>query len=451
MFRRMVPTTLALSVILPFAAEAAFGQRVTYPPEEFRERRAEVCAAIDEPATVILFSSTRFLVGVRFRQDNDFFYLTGNEDMNAAVVIDAESCDAWLFLVTQTEREASRDGWNWLYEEGAAEEWGFAEIRPITYLQEFLARRRVSGTQVLYTRLSERDEMDGGRPDTAIFTARRMANPWGGQPSEDAWRVRMFRERHPYYELRDVTPIIDAMRMIKRPREIEALRLAGRVSAAAVQASIEATAAGRYEYEVEAEATYTMIRNGAEHAAYPAIVGSGPNVTVWHYNDNGRQLEDGDLVVMDYGASFGYQTMDITRTWPVSGRFTELQERAYRAVLEAQKAAIAAMKPGVTRQRTHEIAKEIVERWGFDSRYAHGAGHFVGMAVHDVGDYSRPLEVGMVIAVEPIIEIPEESLHIRIEDTVLITEEGAEILSAAVPKEVDELLALVGSSSRRER
>ncbi len=347
MFRRSTHVALVASALLGLVPAEAAAQRVHYPPEEFSERRAEICAALEEPATVILFSSTRFLTGVRFRQDNDFFYLTGNEDMNAALVLDAESCDAWLFLVTQTEREASRDGWNLLYQEGAAEEWGFAEIRPITYLQEFLARRRVAGTQVIYTRLSERDEMDGGRPDTAIFTARRMANPWGAQPSEDAWRARMFRERHPYYELRDITPIIDGMRMIKRPREIEALRLAGRVSAEAVQASIEATAAGRYEYELEAEATYTMIRNGAEHVAYPAIVGSGPNVTVWHYNENGRELEDGDLIVMDYGASFGYQTMDITRTWPVSGRFTELQERAYRAVLEAQKAALAAKNPGV--------------------------------------------------------------------------------------------------------
>jgi Xaa-Pro aminopeptidase len=408
-----------------------------------------VCEAITEPATVILFSSTRFLTGLRFRQDNDFYYLTGNEDLNAALVVDAESCGAWLFLVTQTPREASRDGWNWLYQEGAAQRWGFEEIRPLDYLQEFLARRRRSGTQIVYTRLSERDEMDGGRTDTAIFTARRMANPWGAQPSEDAWRARMFGERHPYYELRDLSPVLDAMRMIKRPLEIEALRRNGRVSAAAVQAAIEATAPGRFEYELEAEATYTMIGNGADHAAYAAIVGSGPNVTVWHYNDNGRRLESGDLVVMDYGASFGYQTMDITRTWPVSGTFSELQEKAYRAVLEAQKAVIAAMKPGVARERTHEIAREIVERWGFDPRHAHGAGHFVGMGVHDVGDYDLPLQAGMVIAVEPIIEIPEENLHIRIEDTVLITEDGAEVLSAGVPKEVDEMLKLVGRRAGR--
>jgi len=434
---------MLLSTIVVIAAPT-MAQRVSYPPEEFIERRQEICGSIEEEATILLFAKTKADVGVRFRQDHDFFYLTGNEDSNAAVAIDTGSCDAWLFLVTQTEREASRDGWNWLYQEGAADTWGFAEVRPLHYLEEFLARRRVSGTQVVYTRLSERDDMDGARGDTAIFYARRLVNPWGAQPTEDAWRARMFRERYPYYELRDITPTIDGMRMIKRPREIEALRRNGRVSAEAHIAAIEVTAPGGFEYEVEAAATQVMIANGAEHAAYAPIVGSGANGLVWHYSDNGKALEDGELIVMDYGASFGYQTMDITRTWPVSGEFTELQERAYRAVLEAQKAVIAAMEPGVTRQATREISKQIVRKWGFDDRFASGAGHFVGMGVHDVGDYSLPLQVGMVIAVEPIIEIPEENIHIRIEDTVLITEDGAEILSSAVPKEVDELLALVG-------
>ena len=160
MRRRWTVAAALAALTAPVAA-----QRVSYPPDEFMERRQEVCAAIEEQATILLFAKTKADVGVRFRQDHDFFYLTGNEDSNGAVVIDAASCDSWLFLVTQTEREASRDGWNWLYQDGAAEEWGFREIRPMHYLEEFLARRRVSGTQVVYTRLSERDDMDGARGD----------------------------------------------------------------------------------------------------------------------------------------------------------------------------------------------------------------------------------------------------------------------------------------------
>ena len=238
--------------------------------------------------------------------------------------------------------------------------------------------------------------------------------------------------------------------MIKTPGEIETLKRNGWVSAEAHIRAIGVTRVGGWEYEIEAAATHTMLQHGAEGAGYPAIVGSGPNSNVWHYQANDRQLQEGDIIVMDYGADMGYLTMDITRTWPASGEFTELQERAYRCTLEAEKAIIAAMKPGITRQETRAIAEEIFERWGFTDQFPGGAGHFVGMSVHDVGDYSAPLQAGMVIAVEPIIDIPEENLHIRIEDTVLITEDGPVILSAHVPKELDEVLALVGRDVRRD-
>jgi Xaa-Pro aminopeptidase len=313
----------------------------------------------------------------------------------------------------------------------------------MTYLEEFLARRRSIGEQTLHVRLSEPTEVDQGRGDAAIFLARRMAYPWGSQPSEDAWRVRMLRERYPYYRLVDVAPHLDALRMIKTESEIAALRRIGRISAEAHRRAIAITRPGIWEYEIEAEAAYVLLKEGAEGNGYPAIVGSGPNGLVWHYQASERQAQAGELIVMDYGGDLAYQTMDITRTWPVSGEFDELQEKAYRCVLEAQKAVIAAMRPGVTRARTREISRAVFEKWGFDPRYASGAGHFVGMSVHDVGDASLPLQAGMVIAVEPILEIPEANIHIRIEDTVLVTETGAEVLSAHVPKEVDELLALM--------
>jgi len=443
----MTPRVLSLPLLLLSLTSLPFdgmGQRISYPPEEFAERREALCESVEHEGQIVLFGKTMVPEGIRFRQDNDFFYFSGNEDLNAILHLDARRCAATLFLPAQTEREASRDGWNLLYQEGAADARGLAAIHPLSYFHEFLARLRQTGPQTLFVRLSERTEVDQSRTDVAIFTARRMANPYGTYPSEDAWRVQKLRDRFPYYELKDITPHIDPLRMIKSEREAEALRRNGWVSAEAHVQAMEVTRIGGWEYEIEAEATHVMLREGAEGAGYPAIVGSGPNGNVWHYQANERQLEDGDLIVMDYGASMGYLTMDITRTWPVSGRFTELQERAYRCVLEAEKAIIAAMKPGVTRQETVAIAQEIFERWGFPDQYPGGAGHFVGMSVHDVGDHDAPLHPGMVIAVEPIIDIPEEDLHIRIEDTVLITEDGAEILSAHVPKEVEEILALVG-------
>jgi Xaa-Pro aminopeptidase len=184
-------------------------------------------------------------------------------------------------------------------------------------------------------------------------------------------------------------------------------------------------------------------------AGYPAIVGSGANGLVWHYNDNGARVEAGQTIVMDYGGSLDYQVIDITRTWPVSGSFDPEQRRAYECVLEAQKAIIAAMKPGATRAQTRDIARAIFEKRGFDAAHAGGAGHFVGMAVHDVGDPNLPFEPGMVIAVEPILQIKEKNLHVRIEDTVLITDGEPLVLTASAPKEVEALLALMARPGTR--
>lgn len=431
-------------------ASAAQAQRSVYPAEEFAARRQALCKALGQ-GLVLMFGATMPQPGVRFRQDNDFFYLTGNEDPNGALVMDAPGCEAHLFLPEQNESQIRVEGPNWLRETGASKAWALAAIQPITYLPEFLARRRTGGIQTLHVRLSERDEVDLSRGDKALYLGRSAAGPFGGQPSEDAWRIEQLHARHPHYRLEDVSPQLDALRLIKTPREIEALRRNGRVSAAATRRAIAITRAGRFEYELEAEAMHELFRSGAEASGYPAIVGSGPNVNVWHYQRNDRKLEAGDLVVMDYGGSFGYQTMDITRTWPVSGRFDELQQKAYRCALEAQKAIIAAMRPGATRTQTTEICKRIFEAHGFADQRPLGAGHYVGMAVHDVGDYRRdgkdvPFAPGMVIAVEPILEIKDKRLHIRIEDTVLITEGPAEVLSAGVPKELDEVLALVGSA-----
>ena len=276
--------------------------------------------------------------------------------------------------------------------------------------------------------------------------ARRMQNPFAAVASEHALQIDQLRKTFPYYDLKDVTPAVDRLRVIKTPREIEVLTHNGRIAAEAIANAIRATRPGRYEDQLEAEATYHHVRHGVQIAGYPAIVGSGPNGLAWHYQDNGRRVQAGETIVMDYGGALDYQVIDITRTWPVSGVFDDLQRRAYACVLEAQKAVIAAMRPGVTRAQTREIAEAIFKKHGFDPRYASGAGHFVGMSVHDVGDYSEPLRAGMVIAVEPILQINEHNLHVRIEDTVLVTEGEPINLTAAAPKEIDALLALMAKS-----
>ncbi len=433
--------TALLLLALAWAASPS-AERMGYAPEEFAARRVRLAAALQR-GTLVMFGATAPSPGIRFRQDNDFFYLTGNESLNAALVMDAATADAHLFLPKLSPTEIRYEGPNWIEEADAARTYGFASIQPLSAMPEFLARRRGNpASELLWTRLSERDFVNHGRADAAISTARRLTNPFAQHPTEDALRVAALRERFPYYTIQDVTPHLDRLRLIKTPREIEILRYNGRVSAEAIRRAIAATAPGRFEYELEAEATHWLLRHGLQGAAYPAIVASGPMGNRWHYEDSGRRMSAGELVVMDYAGSLDYLTVDITRTWPVSGRFTDAQRRAYQTVLEAQKAIIAAIRPGVTRDVVRQAAEDVFRKHGFDPRYAY-VGHYVGLSVHDVGDWSLPFEAGMAMAIEPILDIPEQQLHIRIEDTIVVTPTGADILSADVPKEIDALLALM--------
>ena len=439
---RQRAATVVLLLLAVAWSPAPSAERMGYAPGEFGARR-ERLAKVLKRGTLVMFGATSASPGVRFRQDNDFFYLTGNESLNAALVMDAATGESHLFLPKLSAAEIRYEGSNWLEEPDAARVYGFTTIQPLQGMHEFLARRgSAPGSDTLWTRLSERDTVNHGRADTAISTARRLVNPFAQHPTEDALRVAALRERFPYYHLQDVVPHLDRLRLIKTPREIEILRYNGRISAEAIHRAIEATAPGRYEYELEAEATYWLAKHGMQGAAYPAIVGSGPMGNQWHYEENGRQMKAGELVVMDYAGSLDYLTVDITRTWPVSGRFTEGQLKAYQTTLDAQKAIIVAMKPGVTRATVQKIAEDIFRKQGFDPRYAY-LGHYVGLSVHDVGDWSLPFEAGMTMAIEPIIDIPEQQLHIRVEDTILVTQTGAEILTTGVPKEVGELLALI--------
>jgi Xaa-Pro aminopeptidase len=440
-----------LLTLLPFAlcllTFGVYAERFGYPPGEFTARRERLVAALraqgPDRGTVVLFGASTATPGVRFRQDHDFYYLTGSEALNAVLVMDVPSGDAHIFMPKLSATQVQFNGGNWLDEGDAAAKYGFASVQPLPALLEFLMKRRgdaAGGT--MWVRLSDRDEIDQSRGEIRTGITRRRANPFAQYPTEDGARAAALRAEFASGDFRDVTPHLDRLRLIKSAREIEILRYNGRISAEAMVRAIRVAAPGRFEYELEAEATGWLIKHGLQAAAYPAIVGSGPMGNQWHYQDNGRQMKAGELIVMDYAGSLDYLTVDITRTWPVSGRFTDQQRRAYDAVLATQKAIIAAIKPGAARIVVRRIAEDTMRKQGFDPRYAN-SGHYVGLSVHDVGDSNLPFAEGMVLAIEPIIDLPDQQLHVRIEDTVLVTATGAEILSTAVPKEVNELLALM--------
>jgi Xaa-Pro aminopeptidase len=235
---------------------------------------------------------------------------------------------------------------------------------------------------------------------------------------------------------------------VKTPYEIERVRKSAAIAAEAMSAAMRGTHPGEYEYEVEAAARFVQTRMGARGDAFTPIVASGPNTITWHYERNDRRMQAGEVVLMDYGADFDYYASDITRTWPVSGAFTPEQEKMYRCILEARAAVIAAMKPGATIGRMQDVAEEVYKKHGFRQQFlelGRYVGHFVGMSVHDVGPMTPDvaLKAGVVFNVEPLIEFRDKQIHMRLEDTVLVTATGAENLTAAAPAEVEAVYALV--------
>ena len=436
---------LLVAALLLGTLDTLTAERIGYSPEEFSARLSRLAEQL-ESGTIVLFGATAPAAGARFRQDNDFFYVTGNESQNAVLVMDAGSAAAHLFLPQQSDADVRYEGANWLRDPNAAARFGLASIQPLSALEVFLlARQTEPAISRLWLRLGTSDTINHGRIDMAIAEAERRTNGLARYPTEDEALADAVRAEFPDAVVEDITPAIDALRLRKTAQEIEILRYNGRVSAQAMARAIARSAPGRFEYELEAEATAWMLQQGLQSPAYPAIVASGPNGNQWHYEDNGRQMARGELVVMDFGGSLDYLTVDITRTWPVDGEFTDEQRRAYDCVLATQIAVIDAIAPGVSRDTIRTIAEDVFRQHGFDPTYAY-VGHYVGLSVHDGGDWERPFEEGMVLAIEPILDMPELGLHIRIEDTVLVTATGAEILTREVPKAIDALLPLVASA-----
>jgi Xaa-Pro aminopeptidase len=418
-------------------------QRVGFSEQEMNRRRGVLMDRVAE-GLIVLFGDAMPTPGGHFRQDNDFYYFTGIEDTGAIVILAPKTKESFLFLPKQTPREIMIEGENLLGDEKAKQKTGFAEIYPVSYFDEFIARNARKYGLTFHMRLSPRDSVDNARWENMIFVGRKNRTHYNDQISIDNYRIKKLKERYPVMAFKDVTPWIDEMRVIKSAEEIEILRRNGKISAEGVRQAILATKPGVFEYQIEAAAMHVILKNGAKGVAYPPIVGSGPNSCIWHYDENARETEEGDLVLMDFGADLDYQCMDITRTWPVSGRFTPEQKEVYQIVLAVQKACIEAYRPGVSSEDVQKHVADVMKQNGLDPRGLKGGiGHYVGMCVHDVGPRGVRLKEGMVFAIEPALYYPEKNFGIRIEDTVLITKDGCEVLTKNVPKELEEIEKLM--------
>ncbi|HTW64186.1 MAG TPA: Xaa-Pro peptidase family protein [Bryobacteraceae bacterium] len=407
--------------ILLFLA-AAFGPAPSQGKvslDEFRARRAALRQSIAASGAGVLLlkgETEPYDPLFRFVQQPDFYYLTGWQEPGAVLLM--TPTDEILFLPGHDARAERYHGRRSSAEDPDVHSvTGFEKVQPIEKLESEL--------------------------DAELAKHSRIYAPW------TETYAGQLRARYPFRELADATPLIAQLRLKKSPAEIAAIQHATDVSILAHRAAWKRLAAGEFEYQIAATLVDTFLDQGCEGPAYWPIVGAGPDGPILHYMSNQRRMDRGQVVLIDAAAQCEQYASDITRTVPVDGKFTARQRAVYDVVLGAQKAAIAAVKPGVwlagQGESLTKIARDYMDAHGKDLQgnplgnyFTHDIGHAVGLKVHDP-PLTGPLEAGMVITIEPGVYIPDEQLGIRIEDVVLVTPDGAKVLSAALPKEPDEL------------
>ncbi len=432
--------------------------------QEFARRRKELMAMI-EPNSIAIIPAAEEKTRSRdthftYRQDSDFYYLSGFCEPEAVLVL-IPGREHGEFVMFVRERNREKEIWDGYRQgpEGAVENFGADDAFPIDDIDEILPGLLESRDRVYYS--LGRDPNFDQRIMSWINTLRAQARAGAVPPGE----------------LQDLDHFLHDMRLFKSATEAKLMRSAGEISAQAHIRAMKTCKPGMYEYQLEGELHHEFLKNGARAPAYNTIVGSGKNGCILHYIENTKKLESGDLVLIDAGCEYEMYAGDITRTFPVNGKFSEEQKALYEVVLNAQYAAIDAVKPGNHWNQPHEAAvkvltqglidlgllegnlDELIADQAYVDFYMHRTGHWLGMDVHDVGDYKvsgqwRVLEPGMCLTVEPGLYISPDNenvdekwrgIGIRIEDDVLVTTDGHEVLTASVPKTVEEIEALMAS------
>ena len=415
------------------------------PKDEFGERRTRVFAQMQPNSALLLFSEIEKRrnndCSYPFRQDSYFWYLTGFNEPNAALL---------LLKTEQTEK-------------------AIIFLRPRDPLLETWNGRRL-GVEHAPQQLNVNEAYSIEEFATVLPKILKNLTALYYVPEIHTWGDKLVAESAVNFsEILDWQPMLSEMRLIKSPNEIRLMQQAGQITALGHIKAMQTTRPNRFEYEIESDILHEFNRNCARFPSYNSIVAGGNNACILHYTENDRPLNDGDLVLIDAGCEFVMYAGDITRTFPVNGKFSQPQREIYELVLKAQKRAIELLVPGNSiKQANDEVIRiktqglvdlgilkgdvdTLIEQQAYRQFYMHGLGHWLGLDVHDVGSYGqdkqRILEIGMVITVEPGIYISEDAdvpeqykgIGVRIEDNLLMTEYGNKILTAAAPKEIADI------------
>ena len=487
-FRRVAALALAVA-----ATSASAGEY----QDDLKARRARLMAALNQGDVAIFWSAPTKVystdVDYEYRQDSDLWYLTGITQEETILVLMPGAATKKEVLFTRAG-DPRREHWNGhiLTRDEATAASGIETVYTTNQFESFIAAM-MSGRPFGLRRGETtkewevfHSEVKAGRGRFALLLGNRPTI--SGELSPVYQWANKARERYFGVGITDIQGIVHALRQIKTPYEQKVLEKSVLISSDAHKAGMKATLPGRFEYEVEAAIEKVYLENGAMSWGYPSIVGSGPNATILHYGASSRKMEPGDLLLVDAAGNYQGQTGDITRTTPVSGTFSPTQKEIYSLVLSAQEAAMAAAKVGNRTADVERASEEVIKagllRLGlitdtkgeqFRTWYTHGICHWIGMDVHDVGDYDRPLASGMAFVVEPGLYIRPQALDnlpdtpanrefkekvkpavekykntgVRIEDSFLLLDTGLKRLSATVPRTIEEIEAWVKRPAAR--
>lgn len=464
--KRLTNHLFSLLLLIPISLLAQTPHYQThFPPEEFRARWAKIFEQIGDRAVAIVQGAPLARGFALPRQSNEFYYLSGIETPGAYLLLDGRTRKVTLILPPRNERLERSEGKVLSADDAEL-------VRQLTGAdavastksmgEEWLSELMRAPAPAIYTLFTPAEGSAESRFELQNANAAIAADYWDGRVSREAHFVNLLRTRAPRAEVRDLTAILDEMRSLKSPREIALIRRASQLAGLGILEAIKSTRAGLYEYQLDAAARYIFLSGGARLEGYRSITAAG-TANIWngHYYRNNAQLKDGDLVLMDFAPDYGYYTSDVTRMWPINGKYSPVQRELLQFVLEYRNAVLKLIRPGITTKSIYEQARvamePVLQRTKFSKpvyeqaarkMVATGGGtlsHPVGLAVHDDGPYNRDvLKVGHVFSIDPQLWVPEENLYIRYEDVIVITANGYENFTDFLPTELDELEKLVG-------
>ena len=422
-------------------ARAADGLPVCGLGADFHAQRRAALAERLGSGVLVLRGMPKTRGNETFRQDKNFWYLTGIESPNVAFVRDLATGQEILFVSRPSAYKEQWEGEIW----DTADEWvrsitGIEDLRPTRDLLDVVAEL-AGDSGPIWTVQAPWVTLSGAYDSAGPYIKEREKDPLDGRLSREKTLAAKLAERFPC-PVKDATPDLYYLRVVKTPLEIAAMERAARAGALALAEAMRSTRPDLGEWELDGLMSWVQQRHGAAGPAYAAIVGSGVNALTLHYNTSNRRMRAGEMVLADFGPEVDHYTTDITRTWPVNGKFSQRQAELYEAVLDAQAAGIAAAKPGSSLREVNAACSKVLTERGFQKLMAHGAVHWIGMEVHDPGE-RRPLEPGMAFTVEPGLYETETGIGIRIEDVVVITEDGCRVISGDCPKDMAGIEALV--------